>query len=419
MAVVLGALSVAFLAAGGCNRREERQPQSEFRPTATVKDIMTSVIDPEADVLWNSVATIVSLSGTEERAPKTDEEWAAVRRSAVQLVEATNLLRIPGRAVARPGEKSENPRIELQPETIQKMIAEDPSTWRTLVDRLHDAAVPALKAIDAKNAKGLFDAGEHIEHACEACHQRYWYPPAEAAAWKHEPGGRIDDSAIASMPTGKGGTISGHIAVTGKVPGNPIIRMGMDPMCAKLNEGKRPVQEIVVAGADGSLANVFVSVQGSFPATPVPAQPVTIDQRGCMYVPRVVGAQVGQTLQVRNSDELLHNVHSTSSRGNAFNFSQPKAGIVQELRLKDPEIMMRVTCDVHRWMTAFVGVVSHPYFATSGVRGTFTIANVPPGTHTIQVWHELFGVVTQTVKVTEGSTSTVEFTYDGNRRVGD
>ena len=407
------ALIAVVLAVESCRKREEPRPQqSQFRPTATVKDIMTSVIDPEADVLWNSVATIVSLSGTEERAPRTDEEWAAVRRSAVQLVEATNLLRIPGRLVARPGEKSENPRIELQPETIQKMIAEDTASWTQLVDRLHDAAVPALSAIDAKNAKGLFDAGEHIEHACEACHQRYWYPPKEASAWKHEPGGRLDDSAAASVPTtGEGGTITGHIAVTGKVPGNPVIRMGMDPKCATLNEGKRPVQEVVAAGADGSLANVFISLQGSFPATPVPSKPVTIDQRGCVYVPRVIGAQVGQAAHVRNSDDLYHNVHGNSGRGNSFNISQPKAGLVQEIRLKDPEIMMRVTCDVHRWMTAFVGVVSHPYFATSSAAGTFTIANVPAGTHTIQAWHELFGVITQTVRVSDGGTSTVEFAY--------
>ena len=377
---------------------------------------MTSVIDPEADVLWNAVATIVSLSGTEEREPKTDEEWAAVRRSAVQLVEATNLLRIPGRLVARPGEKSENPRIELQPETIQKMIAEDPATWSKLVDRLHDAAVPALKATDAKNAKALFDAGEHIEHACEACHQQYWYPPKEASAWRHEPGGRLDDSAVASVPARSGGTITGHVLVRGKVPGNPIIRMGMDPMCAKLNAGAQPVQQIVAASADGSLANVFVSLQGSFPEAPVPSAPVTIDQRGCMYVPRVIGAQVGQTVQVRNSDELYHNVHGASGRGNSFNISQPKAGLVQQLHLKDPEIMLRVTCDVHRWMTAFVGVVSHPYFATSDVAGTFTIANAPAGTHTIQAWHELFGAVTQTVRVTEGSTSTIEITYDSGSR---
>jgi hypothetical protein len=121
---------------------------------------------------------------------------------------------------------------------------------------------------------------------------------------------------------------------------------------------------------------------------------------------------VGQLVQVRNSDEVLHNVHSNPARGgNAFNFSQPKAGIVQELRLKEPEIMLRVACDVHRWMTAFVGVVSHPYFATSGAGGTFTIPNVPAGSYTIQSWHELFGVQTQTVRVTDGGTSKVEFAY--------
>jgi plastocyanin len=185
----------------------------------------------------------------------------------------------------------------------------------------------------------------------------------------------------------------------------------MDPMCAKLNAGKRPVQEIVAATADGSLANVFVSLQGSFPPSPVPAAPVTIDQRACIYVPRVVGARVGQTLQVRNSDELLHNVHALSAGGNQFNVSQPKGGITTEHRLKQEEIMLRVTCDVHRWMTAFVGVLSHPYFATSGVAGTYVIDNVPAGSYTIQTWHEHFGVLTQKVRVTEGSTSTVDFAY--------
>ena len=138
---------------------------------------------------------------------------------------------------------------------------------------------------------------------------------------------------------------------------------------------------------------------------------MTIDQRACVYVPRVVGARVGQTLQVRNSDELLHNVHGVSAQGNDFNVSQPKAGIVRQLPLKNAEIMLRVTCDVHRWMTAFVGVVNHPYFATTGGAGTFTISNVPAGTYTIQAWHEQFGVVTQTVRVTAGSTSTVDFAY--------
>ncbi len=209
----------------------------------------------------------------------------------------------------------------------------------------------------------------------------------------------------------KSGAIKGHIRLKGKLPGNPVIRMGIDPMCAKLNAGKRPVQETVAASADGSLANVFVSLEGSFPSSPVPATPVTIDQQACIYVPRVVGARVGQTLQVRNSDALLHNVHGLSTGSNVFNVGQPAAGVVTQFRLKQEEIMLRVSCDIHRWMTAFVGVVSHPYFATSGAGGTYAIENVPAGTYTIQTWHEQYGKLTQKVRVTAGSASAVDFTY--------
>jgi carboxypeptidase family protein len=203
----------------------------------------------------------------------------------------------------------------------------------------------------------------------------------------------------------------------GKLPGNPIIRMGMDPMCAKINAGKRVIQETVVASADGGLASVFVHLQGSFPQTPVPTAPVSIEQRGCIYGPRVVGARVGQMLQVRNDDELLHNVHGLSDHANGFNISEPKAGMVQRFRLKDEEIMLRLKCDVHSWMTAFVGVVSHPYFAVSHDAGTFEIDNVPAGTYTIQAWHERYGPLKQTVRVRTGAPTTVDFSYTGSEKV--
>jgi carboxypeptidase family protein len=221
------------------------------------------------------------------------------------------------------------------------------------------------------------------------------------------------DTSVTGGQVAKRGAIRGYMRLNGKIPGNPMIRMGMDPMCAKLNAGRRTVQETVVVRSDGSLANVFVRLQASFPSSPVPAEPVTIDQRACIYIPRVIGARVGQMLQVRNSDELHHNVHGLSTRGNGFNVSQPKAGLVQQFRLKEEEIMLRVTCDVHRWMTAFVGIVSHPYFAISGRTGTYVIDNVPPGTYTIQAWHERYGVLSQTVLVSEGETSTVDFAYTG------
>lgn len=233
--------------------------------------------------------------------------------------------------------------------------------------------------------------------------------------------GRPDAVAAQAAPPAAGrgaagGTIRGHIALGGKVPGNAVIRMGLDPMCAKLNAGKLTVQEIVAATADGSLGNVFVRLQGSFPKTPVPAGAVMIDQKGCIYTPRVVGVQIGQTLQVRNSDALLHNVHSLSAKDNSFNVGQPMAGMVNQFKLKTEEIMLRLRCDLHTWMTAYVAVVSNPYFAVSDKTGTFQIANVPPGTYTIQAWHERYGSLAQTVRVQAGAAAEVKFSYTGNEK---
>src|SRR5687767_1096930 len=184
------------------------------------------------------------------------------------------------------------------------------------------------------------------------------------------------------------GTIKGHVHVIGKPPGNPLIRMGMDPKCAEMNRGKQVFQESVRATADGSLADVFVRLEGTFPATPVPTAPVTLDQHSCVYTPRVVGVRVGQVLQIRNSDNLLHNVHSLTNRDNRFNFGQARAGVVDSFRMKNEEVMMRLGCDIHRWMTAYVGVVSHPYFAVTDAAGVFEIKNVPSGTYTINAWQE-------------------------------
>jgi hypothetical protein len=227
------------------------------------------------------------------------------------------------------------------------------------------------------------------------------------------PGGT---TAPAAAQTSGRGTIKAHIRLNGKLPGNPVIRMGMDPMCAKINAGKRVIQEAVVADLEGNLANVFVKLKGTYPQTPVPTQPVTIDQRGCIYIPRMVGVRVGQTLEVKNSDPLLHNVHGLSTRNNGFNISEPAAGMVQQFRPKDEEVMLRIKCDVHSWMTSYVGVVSHPYFGVSNTMGTIEISNVPAGTYMIQAWHERFGPLTQSVRVRAGATTMVEFMYTGNEK---
>jgi hypothetical protein len=182
----LCAVGAALIVAVACSAPQQTaapaaaKPETaaaEFRTTATIKDIMDSVVDPSADYLWDSVATIVSRKGTEERRPRTDMEWKEVRRRAVALVEATNLLIMDGRKVARPGEKSENPGIELGPEDIQALIDADRASLIKFAHGLHDAGVKALAAIDKKDADALSDSGEAIDEACEQCHLKYWYPP--------------------------------------------------------------------------------------------------------------------------------------------------------------------------------------------------------------------------------------------------
>jgi hypothetical protein len=173
------------------------------------------------------------------------------------------------------------------------------------------------------------------------------------------------------------GTIEGKVRLNGPAVPSAVIRMGADPYCAELYRGKRAIQETTVLSKDGGLENVFVSLTGSFPATPVPSVPVTIDQEACLYHPRVVGARVGQTLEIRNGDMTLHNVHSLSKNGNEFNVSEPVKGMVQKFELGHEEVMLQIKCDVHRWMTEYVGVVNHPYFAVSADGGRFKISGVP------------------------------------------
>ena len=151
-------------------------PPPEYVPTATVKDLMQSVVDPNADVVWLAVTTVQSAKGTIETRPKNDEEWTKVRHGAIALTEASNLLMVPGRHVARPGEKSDTPGVELEPSEMEALITKDLGAWRKRAHGLHEAGVAALQAIDAKDANKLFEVGEQIERACEGCHSQYWYP---------------------------------------------------------------------------------------------------------------------------------------------------------------------------------------------------------------------------------------------------
>lgn len=205
------------------------------------------------------------------------------------------------------------------------------------------------------------------------------------------------------------GSIHGTISFSGTDP-DAAIAMNADPNCARLYP--TPAESQVVAAKDGKLANVFVYVKSglegkSFPA---PAEARIIDQKGCLYEPRVVGLQVGQSLHVRNGDTTFHNVHALATANPEFNEPQPKLAMVLEKTFEQPEVMIPLKCDVHPWMSAWVGVVPHPYYAVTGDNGVFEIGNLPPGTYTLEAWHETLGA--QEKQVTVAPNGKVEVTFD-------
>jgi hypothetical protein len=178
---ILLAASTAFaisLVAAACQRAAPPTAPAgpAYMPTATVKELMLSVIDPSADVVWNSVMAVMNEKGLTETRPVTDEDWLNVRHGAVTLMEAANLLLVPGRRVARAGEKSETPGIELEPEEMDALIAKDRPAWEARAKALHDIVEKVIVAIDAKDPDKVFELGEQIEVACEGCHKQYWYP---------------------------------------------------------------------------------------------------------------------------------------------------------------------------------------------------------------------------------------------------
>ncbi len=150
--------------------------QPTYTPTATIKDVMDAIVDPAGDLVWDATTTIVDTKGTKEKAPKTDDEWKSVRRGALMLVEGANLLQMPGRHMARPGEKSEVPGVELEPTEMEALVNKDRAAWNKHAQDLHAAGMVVLQAIDAKDAQKLFEVGGELDTVCENCHRAYWYP---------------------------------------------------------------------------------------------------------------------------------------------------------------------------------------------------------------------------------------------------
>ena len=229
-------------------------------------------------------------------------------------------------------------------------------------------------------------------------------------------GGQVDmpeQQAAAPAAVPDAATLNGTITFTGTPPAPTPIDMSEEPACDAKHPGGATSQEVVTN--NGMLANVFVYVKegitGNYPA---PSNNVLIDQNGCVYVPHVSGVQPGQGLVFRNSDGIAHNYNATPTQNRGFNKSQPTSMDSPPERFTTPEIMIPVRCDVHGWMQAYVGAVSHPYFAVSAEDGSFTIPNLPPGTYTLEAWHEKYGVQTQQITVGANEMMDVTFGYSAS-----
>ena len=174
--------SFVLLFLGSCSAPPPAAPPPpDFRPTASVREIMESIVDPSSDFIWDSIETSVDASGVKEKAPRTNEEWALVRHQAVAMTEATNLLLIPGRHIAPAGSTADDPQVELAPDQIEALVNKDRQAWTQLAHGLYDAGMETVKAIDARDVQAYLTVGDHIDKACEKCHQTYWYPKREEA----------------------------------------------------------------------------------------------------------------------------------------------------------------------------------------------------------------------------------------------
>jgi plastocyanin len=208
-------------------------------------------------------------------------------------------------------------------------------------------------------------------------------------------------------------TVSGQVRLDGPAPPADVIRLDGDPKCLALLGGEERRTEYVVMGTGNSLQNVFVYVKDGLPPAmyPVPATPVVIDQQKCRYVPRVLGIQVGQQLTIRNSDPLLHNVRAEGQINQTFDVGTPIQGMEVKRTFATREVMVPFKCQVHSWMNAYVGVLEHPFFAVTDGSGHFSIPKLPPGTYTIEIWHERYGTQTQQVTVAAKDSKDLTFTF--------
>jgi plastocyanin len=223
-----------------------------------------------------------------------------------------------------------------------------------------------------------------------------------------------ESAAGLSPDMANGATLTGKVSFTGKKPVMREIDMSANPACQKIHPKPVPSEEVIL-NADGTLANVFVWVKAGVPEGKwsAPSTPAVIDQEGCIYKPRVLGVVIGQNVEFRNSDDTNHNIHPLPRLNTEWNESQPPKGEPKLKTFDREEVMVPVKCNVHPWMRTNIGVVRHPFFAVTGSDGKFTIAGLPPGSYTLEAWHERYGRQELQATVAAKDSKTVDFSFAG------
>jgi plastocyanin len=211
-----------------------------------------------------------------------------------------------------------------------------------------------------------------------------------------------DNLAATALAASAGGTISGRVVFVGDAPAARKVKVTKDgEKC-----GTEVMAEELVVGSDKGIQNAVVSVAGLKGAPAKPANPPTVDQKGCVFRPHVLIAPVGVGIDVLNNDGILHNFHTHGTKNSPMNRAQPGFRKKMTETFNQAEII-KVSCDAHSWMSAWLVITDHPYIDATDGSGAFKISDVPPGNHTVEVWHETLGKVTKTVTVKAGEDTKV------------
>jgi plastocyanin len=207
-------------------------------------------------------------------------------------------------------------------------------------------------------------------------------------------------------------TVTGTVSFTGTAPKRIPIDMSADPACAMATEPNLTEQYLV---DHGHLANVYVYIKSGMPASTAPASvpAVVLDQKGCRYIPHVIALQQGGSVEFRNSDPTMHNIHTTPSQvGNSsVDISETPMGTPQTKQFNSAEAMLPVRCNNHPWMSAYLNIAPNPYFAVTGPDGSFTLPNLPPGAYTLAAIHEKLGEQDIQISVAPKATAKASFTF--------